>query len=141
MGTSLLPADMKRRGSASLQSDGRSKNTGEELLWPERFDETAIEALEKKLGSHSAAGQLQQRPAPAAGLKFKRPGSATSRTKTSIIRSSPRRGEALREGKLLEIQTCDPAATEDKRNDYTVLGPGRNVRQRSPTCRSFQGAG
>ncbi len=42
-----------------------------ELLWPERFDNTYIGQLEKKLGSYGTAGQLQQRPSPASGGVFK----------------------------------------------------------------------
>ena len=43
-----------------------------ELLWPEAFDESLVKELETELGSLAAAGQLQQRPAPAGGHKFKR---------------------------------------------------------------------
>jgi len=42
-----------------------------ELLSPERFTEAAIAELEKRLGSYAAAGQLQQRPAPAEGGRVK----------------------------------------------------------------------
>lgn len=38
-----------------------------ELLWPERFGEEQVEALEKTLGPFSAAGQLQQSPEPKGG--------------------------------------------------------------------------
>lgn len=43
-----------------------------ELLFPERFPEADVKALEKILGSYATAGQLQQRPAPREGGKFKR---------------------------------------------------------------------
>lgn len=43
-----------------------------ELLWPERFDEKAINKIAKTLGSRDAAGQLDQDPAPADGDIFKR---------------------------------------------------------------------
>jgi hypothetical protein len=43
-----------------------------ELLCPERFDETAVAALEKLLGSYGTSGQLQQRPSPASGGMLKR---------------------------------------------------------------------
>lgn len=43
-----------------------------ELLWPERFDREAINNLKITLGSRAAAGQLQQRPAPAEGDIFKK---------------------------------------------------------------------
>lgn len=43
-----------------------------ELLFPERFPEATVRALEKTMGSYAAAGQLQQRPAPRDGGMFKR---------------------------------------------------------------------
>lgn len=38
-----------------------------ELLDPQRFPEPVVKELEKRLGEYGAAGQLQQRPAPAGG--------------------------------------------------------------------------
>lgn len=38
-----------------------------ELLFPERFPEPVVAALERTLGSYATAGQLQQRPAPRGG--------------------------------------------------------------------------
>jgi predicted phage terminase large subunit-like protein len=38
-----------------------------ELLFPERFPEAMVADLERTLGSHATAGQLQQRPAPRGG--------------------------------------------------------------------------
>lgn len=38
-----------------------------ELLFPERFSEKAVRALEEDLGSYGTAGQLQQRPSPLGG--------------------------------------------------------------------------
>lgn len=43
-----------------------------ELLFPERYSERAVAALERILGSYGAAGQLQQRPVPRDGGMFKR---------------------------------------------------------------------
>lgn len=42
-----------------------------ELMFPERFDEKQVAELERSLGTYAAAGQLQQRPAPAGGGVFK----------------------------------------------------------------------
>ena len=58
-------------------SDPRTKDG--ELLFPERFDEPQVAALEKIMGQYAAAGQLQQRPAPRAGGMFKRHWFATVR--------------------------------------------------------------
>lgn len=41
-----------------------------ELLWPERFTDSSLKALEESLGSYAAAGQLQQRPSPREGGMF-----------------------------------------------------------------------
>jgi predicted phage terminase large subunit-like protein len=43
-----------------------------ELLWPDRYGEEEIAALEKTLGSAATAAQLQQRPAPRGGGTFRR---------------------------------------------------------------------
>jgi len=43
------------------------RTTEGSLLWPELFPEPVIAKLEVALGSYGAAGQLQQRPAPAGG--------------------------------------------------------------------------
>ncbi len=42
-----------------------------ELLWPEVYTEKIVAKLEGEMGSFRAAGQLQQRPAPAGGCIFK----------------------------------------------------------------------
>lgn len=38
-----------------------------ELMFPERFSEESVKALEKTLGSYGTAGQLQQQPSPRGG--------------------------------------------------------------------------
>lgn len=38
-----------------------------ELMWPERFDEKAVQRLERELGPYMAAGRLQQLPVPKGG--------------------------------------------------------------------------
>lgn len=43
-----------------------------ELMAPEQFSEAAVSEMERRLGSIGAAGQLQQRPAPAGGALIKR---------------------------------------------------------------------
>lgn len=43
-----------------------------ELMFPDRFPEHQVVALEKTMGSYAAAGQLQQRPSPRGGGMFKR---------------------------------------------------------------------
>lgn len=50
-------------------TDPRSKDG--ELLWPDRYGEEEIAALERTLGSVATASQLQQRPTPRGGGTFK----------------------------------------------------------------------
>lgn len=57
------------RAIASL--DDQRTQPGE-LLWPSLFDEAKVKQLEIDLGAIKAAGQLQQRPVPAAGALFQR---------------------------------------------------------------------
>lgn len=67
-----LPAEYE--GEKHFTSIGWSdprEATGE-LLWPERFDRRTLDDLKRSLGSYGTAGQLQQRPAPAAGGILKR---------------------------------------------------------------------
>jgi predicted phage terminase large subunit-like protein len=43
-----------------------------ELMFPDRFPDDQVRALELSLGSYASAGQLQQRPAPREGGMFKK---------------------------------------------------------------------
>lgn len=67
-----LPAEYEgdKRKTSIGWSDPRTERG--DLLCPERFDREAIEELKVSLGSYAAAGQLQQRPAPAGGGRIKR---------------------------------------------------------------------
>lgn len=47
------------------------RTSPDELLWPDRVGPDEITSLKTSLGSYGAAGQLQQRPAPAEGGIFK----------------------------------------------------------------------
>ena len=99
-----------------------------ELLWPEVYDQEAVDKLKsnKEMSSYAYAGQYMQSPAPRGG---------------GIIKSSwwkmwPKQGEAFDENgqplRALEypemdfiIASVDPAFTEKKTNDYSacvVLG-------------------
>lgn len=48
------------------------RKTPGELLWPAMLTAEKVAGLKREMGSHRAAGQLQQRPAPAGGGLFKR---------------------------------------------------------------------
>ena len=60
-----------RRCSTAIGFADPRVNDGD-LLFPDRFPETQVSALEKVMGSYASAGQLQQRPAPRGGGMFKR---------------------------------------------------------------------
>lgn len=64
----MLPMEYERERHCRTSigfSDPR-KEEGE-LLWPARFDRATVEKTKRVLGAYGAAGQLQQRPAPAGG--------------------------------------------------------------------------
>ena len=50
--------------------DGDQRTQDGELLWPGHFPQSAIDEIERSLGGHAAAGQLQQRPSPRSGGMF-----------------------------------------------------------------------
>jgi len=66
-----LPAlfEPERRCRTPIWSDPRT--TEGQLLWPERFNMTALNGLKRDLGSMGFAAQYQQRPVPAGGGQFK----------------------------------------------------------------------
>ena len=78
-----------------------------ELLWPERFNQQAINRLRVKLGSYAAAAQLDQEPAPIGGGLIKREWWKYYRTlpKCSMF-----------------IQSWDTAFKKGQENDFSVGG-------------------
>jgi predicted phage terminase large subunit-like protein len=67
----VLPmrCDAARRCATPIFSDTRSDG---ELLFPERFDETAVRRMEMEMGAAGTAAQFAQSPAAREGLMFKR---------------------------------------------------------------------
>jgi len=68
-----LPAEYEGPGRVTVIGFSDPRTEPGELLWPERFGPKEIAELKINLGSYAAAGQLQQRPSPAAGGIIKRP--------------------------------------------------------------------
>jgi hypothetical protein len=101
-----LDSKGKRRTTVLGDYDVRQKEG--ELLMPSRFGDAEVEFLEKELGQYGAAGQLQQRPAPAGGGILK----------TSHIQLWPNNREIPQIEYIL--QSYDTAFTEDVDNDYTA---------------------
>lgn len=96
----------ERRKSILGDYDLRQKEG--ELLVPSRFGEDEVAFLERELGEYGAAGQLQQRPAPAGGGILK----------TKHIQLWPNSREIPAMDYIL--QSYDTAFTEDPDNDYTA---------------------
>lgn len=94
------------QGERVYAQDPRTKQG--ELLWPERYDEPSVKALETQLttkgGNYAVACQLDQRPVPREGGLFK-PGRIT-------LVDAPIEGVVIR--------GWDLAATKKKRSPYTV---------------------
>lgn len=67
-----LPAEYEPRCYVTVLGWSDPRTVEGELLWPERFGAVELATLKKTLGERQAAGQLQQRPAPAGGAIFKR---------------------------------------------------------------------
>lgn len=70
--TLILPAEYEPNTRVTALGWRDPRTQPDELLWPERFDRDALDALKRSMGSYAAAGQLQQRPAPLEGGLFKR---------------------------------------------------------------------
>lgn len=101
-----LPAEYE--GTKVYTSIGWSDPRTEpgELLCPERFGPVELAALKVALGSYGAAGQLQQRPAPAEGGLLKR-------TWWGFYRERPARFDEV-------LQSWDMAFKDTKSSDYVV---------------------
>lgn len=65
------------------------RNVDGELMFPERFPEKQVAALEKSLGAYATAGQLQQRPAPRTGGFF-------AWEKIEIVHATPKLKKIIR---------------------------------------------
>lgn len=65
-----LPAEYESKHPFVWPDDPREEDG--ELLWPDRFPKAAISRMAKSMTAQVAAGQLQQRPAPAEGDMLKR---------------------------------------------------------------------
>lgn len=102
----LIPMryDGIRRRTSLGEYDPRTKIG--ELLWPDRFGEVEVKALELALGSYGTAAQLQQQPAPLGGGVIKMAWFQDYET-------APARFDQV-------IQSWDTAQKEEVLNAYTV---------------------
>jgi predicted phage terminase large subunit-like protein len=81
-----------------------------DLLWPERFDEDSLAALERAMGPYAVAGQFQQRPVPREGALFK----------SDLLRPLPVEFEAAIRPTLRLVQFWDLAFSEKTSADHTA---------------------
>jgi predicted phage terminase large subunit-like protein len=63
----LIPMEYEKGRSVHVVGKPDPRKKDGELMFPERFSPLAVDRLKKSLGSHGAAGQLQQRPNPRGG--------------------------------------------------------------------------
>ena len=86
-----------------------------ELLWPERFGEVEVEALERALGPYATASQLQQSPSPRGGGIIKR--------EFWQLWEGPLDAHGREQFPMLEyvVGYLDTAFTEKQENDYCAM--------------------
>jgi predicted phage terminase large subunit-like protein len=100
-------------------------------LWPERYNEAALEKIRASVGSYVWSALFQQRPAPRSGGMF-------SRDNFQIVQSYPRNLKKV-------VRFWDFASTDKKRNstpDYTAgvkMGISQDKRVFILDCTRFQG--
>lgn len=123
-----LPAEYEPSHPFVWPSDPRTEEG--ELLWPERIGPAELDDL-KLMGSYRAAGQLQQRPAPAEGLLFKRKHFRRWRVRHDyrgalryhVYELEQDSGETLHVdgGQCQIFQTADAAASDKTTADFSVV--------------------
>lgn len=116
----IIPARYEGRAEIGVLGHVDPRAFGEIVenapMWPERFGDAELAALEKSL-QEDAAGQLQQRPAPIGGRTFRM---------TAINRmSAVVRDAVLQPGKLDELITVwdlasKPRSKRGRKRSYTV---------------------
>jgi predicted phage terminase large subunit-like protein len=111
----MLP--MRHEEERHCEGDPRTKEG--ELLWPGHFTEQVVSALEVRLGSYGAAGQLQQRPSPKGGGIWK---------PDTHIPPLKRDGEHIIAGGMRarfntqhRYNVCDLASSATKMADWTSI--------------------
>lgn len=91
-----------------------------ELLWPERFGRAEVEELKRTLGGQAAAGQLQQRPAPAEGGLFKRDWWRRYRVPPPLTRVETFVDSAFKEGVANDYSVFATWGTDGLGNAYLL---------------------
>lgn len=123
-----LPVEYEPRHPFVWPGDPRTEEG--ELLWPEREGPEEVEKVKASLGAQQAAGQLQQRPAPAEGGLFKL--ARIQRYETLIggdgkilgwvLHRDDREPERVERASCRVVQRMDLAVSEKTSADFTVIG-------------------
>ena len=122
-----LPAEYEPDHPFVWPNDPRTE--AGELLWPSHVGPVELAELKARLGSYRAAGQLQQRPAPAEGFMFKRKDFRYWRSESHFIGEVEQRLYVLAEddgprrvdkAPTPIFQTVDTAISERETADWTV---------------------
>lgn len=109
----VLPMRFEPKRFYSSMGFDDPRTQEDQLLWPERFPEEIVTGIEVALGERDAAGQLQQRPAPAGGAIFKSTwwdGKNRYKPEVSFWHSTVARWLSF-----------DTAFLDDEQNDYTGM--------------------
>lgn len=120
-----LPAEYDPKHPFIWPDDPRSEPG--ELLWPERVGPSELDTL-KQILRHRAAGQLQQLPAPAEGILFKRADFREWTTEQHgpalmyVLHDDGEKRRSYDSGLCTHFQTSDVAASEKETADFTVVG-------------------
>lgn len=113
--------DHPHKVRSSLGFADPRKQAGE-LLWPALFPRSVVASLKIKLGSYATSGQLQQRPSPAGGGKFKREWFSFYDDAGDWYVLHGRQGDKrVMKKDVTKFIACDTAMTEKKTADYSVL--------------------
>jgi predicted phage terminase large subunit-like protein len=118
-----LPAEYEAAHPFVWPDDPR-KDEGD-LLWPERIGAIELATAKKEL-RHRAAGQLQQRPAPAEGIIFKRKDfrywrQETVGTQVFYVLMDGEENHRVDAGYVTRFQVADVAASDKTTADWTVV--------------------
>ena len=106
--------------------------SGETLLWPERFDGELLTDLERQMGgTYNIAGQLQQRPSPGDGGMFQRRQFRYFREEIETVDDKQKAAFVFPDDKGVEqrvwaddcywFQTADTTLKTGEENAYTVV--------------------
>lgn len=98
--------------------DGDPRSAEGDLLWPERIGRDQLEELKSKMTKLIAAGQLQQRPAPAGGGLFKRDHMRFYKQDEECFYVDSNR---VAKSETWRFITADLALTQKENSDYTVI--------------------